>query len=145
MNCWRVAAEPSPCPALGWGAGGVHLAVAAAPWVAGCQAWLALLLTGLALAGLPGVLAAVPGRLCPLRRLDCDDGGWTVRLGDGPAVAAEVVAGTRVMSGLVVCRLVAAGRHLEWWIPAYALSTDDFRRLKVALRCRGPAGSGPSC
>jgi hypothetical protein len=145
MNCWTVRAEPAPCRGSVGLAWACHLAAALAPWVAGCTPAVAMTLSATCLLALRITVAALPGRHCPLRAICCQDGEWTVVMSDGRRVAARVERSTRVFARLVACRLVAGGRRFDWWLPAYALSAGDFRRLKVAVRCISPGPDLPNC
>jgi len=135
MSSWQARVEPSPCRALAWQLAAAHLAVAAAPWAAGCGPVLALVLTAVSLLALPATLSAIPGSRCPIRALRLAGGEWSASLRHGAEATAQVNAATRVFPAIVVCRLEVGGRRLDWWIPRYALPADEFRRLKVALRC----------
>jgi hypothetical protein len=135
MSSWNVRAEPAPCRGLGRLAVGLHLGAALVPWLAGCSPWLAVALSAACLLALPTMRAALPGRHCAVSSLGYRDGQWLARLADGRQVQADIGGATRVFSGLVVCRLNAANRRYDWWLPRYAVPAGDFRRLKVALRC----------
>ena len=136
MSAWNVDAEPGPCQALAALVAALHAVAALVPWTAGCTPWLAAMLSASCLAALPGALRAVPGRGCPLRGLRYADGAWVARLAGGREAAARVAAGTRVARGIALCRVSVGGRTHDWWVPGYALPASEFRRLKVALRCR---------
>jgi hypothetical protein len=135
MNSWNVRAEPAPCRGLIRLAWAGHVAAALAPWVAGCTPAVAAALTATCLLALRITLAALPGPHCRLRALCCQDGEWSLLMSDGRHGPAQVDRATRVFTSLVVCRLVAGGRRFDWWLPAYAISAAEFRRLKVAMRC----------
>jgi hypothetical protein len=145
MSSWSVRAEPAPCPGLVRLAWAGHLAVALAPWLAGCGAVVAICLSATCLLALRFTLAAVPGRYCRLRALCCRDGEWSVVMADGVRVAVRIQPATRVFAGLIACRLLAGGRRFDWWLPAYAFSEGDFRRLKVAIRCIRPGSHRANC
>jgi hypothetical protein len=144
MSTWDVCAEPADCRGLAGTVIALHAGVAVLPWVADCNPWLAALLAGSCLAALPAALRAVPGRRCPLQGLRYTGGLWLARLADGGEAVAGVAAGTRVLPGLVFCRLSVGGRVRDWWVPRYALTASDFRRFKVALRC-GRRETPPDC
>lgn len=115
------------------------------PWAAGCRPALALGLTAVSLMALPAALAAIPGPGCRLRALrlaGCDQ--WAV-LRDGAEAVVLVDAASRVFPAVAFCRLTLRGRQLDWWVPRYALPEDEFRRLKVALRCARSGQAGPAC
>jgi hypothetical protein len=139
MNSWRVDADLEDCPALAALVVLLHVAVAAAPWFAGCEAWLGLLLSSGCAAALPGALRAVPGPRCPIRRLGHADGVLTVTLACGERCPATVVAASRVLADIAFCRLEVTGQMLDLWIPRYAMTAADYRRLKVGIRCRDAA------
>lgn len=117
-----------------------HGLAAIAPWVAGCSAWLAAVLSSACLAALPGALSGLAGPRCRVRGLRSVPAGFRARLADGRWVAAEITAASRVLPGLVVCGLRAEGRRLEWWVPRDSLPAAQFRRLKVAVRTAAPGG-----
>ena len=141
MSCWRVDAEPGDCSALAGVVALVHAAVALVPWVAGCEAAGAVVLSVVCLGALPGALRAVPGRRCPLQALHHADRAWTATLRGGTTQPASVAPSTRVLPGIVLCRLRVHGQMLDFWLPRYAFPAGDFRRLKVALRCGQAAGA----
>jgi len=120
---------------LAWAA---HVLAAPVPWAAGCTPGVAVALSAACLLALRITLAALPGRQCPLRAIWCQDGDWSVVMRDGRRVPAQMDGTSRVFARLVVCRLTADGRRFDWWLPAYAVSAADFRRLKVAMRCISP-------
>ena len=136
MSAWNVDAEPGSCQALAALVVALHAGAALVPWAAGCTPWLGALLSASCLAALPAALRAVPGRGCPLRGLRHADGTWVARLAGGRETAAGVAAGTRVLPGIAFCRVSVGDRTRDWWVPRYALPATEFRRLKVALRCR---------
>lgn len=140
MPSWQFVAEPRACrpyALLTWAG---HCLVAAAPWMAGCAVWLATVLSIACLAALPGALRGLPGPHCRVRGLGSLPAGYRVRLADGRWVPADIAAASRVLPGLVVCRLRAEGRRLEWWVPRESLPAAQFRRLKVAVRTAAPGG-----
>ena len=140
-SSWRARADPVACPGLAGLVTGLHVAVAIAPWAAGCGPLLSIVLGSASLAGLPGALRAVPGRRCPLRSLTFEGGCWSARLAGGEERPASVEATTRVLPGMLFCRVSVGGRRFDWWVPRHALATTEFRRLKVAMRCRSPAAT----
>ena len=140
---WDVDLVPVPCPGLATWIGVIHVAVAAAPWLAGCAPWTAAALS--ALTGLAGwsALPAVPGSRRGIRRLRSDDSGWSATLADGIERPAELLPGSRVLPTFVFCQVRVAGQKLDWWLPGYAVPATRFRHFKVALRCR-PRRVGPA-
>lgn len=140
MPSWQFVAEPRACRRLAWLVGAVHGLAALVPWAAGCQAWLAAVLSLACLAALRWTLAGLPGPRCRVQGLERLPAGWCARLRAGGWVPVEVTAATRVLPGLVVCGLRVGGRWYEWWVPRAALPADAFRRLKVALRTDAPGG-----
>lgn len=141
MSAWDFTAEPTDCQGLAGLVVTLHVAVAVAPWVAGCEPWLAVGLSVLCLAVLPVTLRGIPGRNSRVRGLRRRASRWTVRLADGAEQAAVPLATARVLPGMVFCRMAVAGQMLDWWVPRYAMPADDFRRFKVALRCRQGAAA----
>lgn len=141
MSSWRVDVELRDCPALAGVVVLLHVAAAAAPWFAGCETWLSLVLSSGCTAALPGALRAVPGPRCPIRRLGHADGVLTVTLAGGRRYPATVAPASRVLQDIVFCRLEVNGQMLDLWIPGYALTAADYRRLKVGIRCQGAAAA----
>ena len=113
----------------------LHLAAAVLPWLTRCTPLLALLLSGLALTGLPVSLAAVPGPHHRLRRADCRDGHWQAWLGssDRPR-EAEPGPATRVHAGWVFLDLQTDAGRIGWVLQRAAVAPAAFRRLKARLR-----------
>lgn len=139
MSAWRIDVDLEDCPALAGVVVLLHVAAAAAPWFAGCESWLSLLLSCGCAAALPGALRAVPGPRCPIRRLGHADDVLTVTLAGGQRHAATVAASSRVLPDIAFCRLEVSGQMLDLWIPRYAMTAADYRRLKVGVRCRDAA------
>ena len=132
-----------PCPALAAIVVAGHAVVAVVPWLAGCEASIAGFLSGVAIAGLVPALRAVPGRTCPVKVLRFSSAGWTVSSSGSASGGARLLAPGPVGADIAFCRFLADGQMLDVWIPRVAMPSDDFRRLKVAVRCgrRGPDGS----
>lgn len=142
MSSWEFEAALRPCPALAAMVVAAHAVVAAVPWLAGCAAWVAGLLSALAMAALVPALRAVPGRTGRVRVLRFSAAGWTVSsVRSATAGVGRLMAG-RVLPGIAFCRFLAGGQMLDVWIPRRALPSADFRRLKVAVRCGGPGQDG---
>ena len=141
MSSWRVDVDLEDCPALAGLVVLLHVAAAAAPWFAGCETWLSLALSCGCAAALPGALRAVPGPRCPIRRLGHADGVLTVTLAGGDRRPATVAASSRVLADIAFCRLEVTGQKLDLWIPRYAMTAADYRRLKVGIRCQGEAAA----
>lgn len=135
MNSSLIELEPEPCPRLAAAVLVLHVAAAALPWVTRCDWPVGLLLSVLALAGLPASLAAVPGPHCRLRRAQCRGGQWQVWLqGGGAPAPASPGPGSRVFADWVVLEFrSSAGRH-RWFLLRRMVTPADFRRLKVRLR-----------
>jgi len=104
------------------------------PWLGGVEPLAAAVLAGCALAGFRAALATLPGPGATLRRLEAGRRGWVAVLRDGRSVPATVLAGTRVLPGIALCRLAIDGRRVGWSVPRYAVPAGEFRRLKGALR-----------
>ena len=141
MSAWCVDVGLADCPAVAALVVLLHVAVAAAPWFAGCETWLSLVLSSGCAAALPGALRAVPGPLCPIRGLGHADGVLTVTLAGGQRHPATVLASSRVLPDIAFCRLEVTGQMLDLWIPRYAMTAADYRRLKVGIRCPGAAAA----
>ena len=142
MSSWGVEAALRPCPSLAATVITVHVAVAAVPWLAGCEGWIAGCLSALAFVGLVHALQAVPGRTCRVRVLRFYGGSWAVSSSGTSLGSARLLASSRVLPEAVFCRLLAGGQMLDVWIPRHALPPGDFRRLKVAVRCGCPGQDG---
>jgi len=140
-SSWDVDICPRSCRGLAALAGVAHAAVAAAPWAAGCGPAVAALLSAVALLACPAALRAVPGSALGIRRLRTTGTGWLATLGDGVEQPAELLPGSRVLAMFVFCQVRVAGQKLDWWLPAYAVPAREFRRFRVALRCRQQATS----
>jgi len=141
MSSWCVAVDLRHCPAVAGLVVLLHAAVAAVPWFAGCETWLSLVLSSACAVALPGALRAVPGTLCPIRGLGHADGMLTVTLSGGQRRPATVAPSSRVLPDVVFCRLEVTGQMLDLWIPRYAMTAADYRRLKVGLRCQDAAAA----
>jgi len=113
----------------------LHIAAATLPWLTRCTWALALLLSVLALAGLPASLAAVPGPHGRLRRVRCIGGHWQLWLrGSQTPVEAHPGPGSRVFADWVLLDLSGtAGRH-RWLLRRDMVAPAAFRRLKARLR-----------
>lgn len=141
MRSETFAPDPGACRPLASVLCAVHGLGALVPWLAGCSPPLAAGLSLLCLASLTWTLTGVPGsRRCPIVALACGAAGWQALLPDGRWASAWPSGATRVLPGLVVCRLRAGDRRVEWWVPRAALPAVQFRRLKVALRAAGREG-----
>jgi len=137
---WDFDLRPARCPGLAAVAGLSHAGAALAPWAAGCEPAFAAALSAVALLAWPAALRAVPGRRSRLMRLRCAGRRWMATLPDGSEREVEPLPGGRVLPSFVFCRVALAGQKLDWWIPAYAVPASEFRRFKVALRCRQQPG-----
>jgi len=140
---WEVDLRPAACPGITLVVGLAHGAAALAPWVAGCQPLVAAGLSAVTLLAWPAAFRAVPGPGARLSRLRLAGRRWLATLPDGVERPAEVLPGGRVLASFVFCQVAVAGQKLDWWLPAYAVPAAEFRRFKVALRCRQQAdGAG---
>jgi hypothetical protein len=137
MRCWPLTAEPSASGAWLVGAAALHLAAAAVPWAAGCPATWAVAMSLLALAGLPGTFASIPGRWSRIRVLRLEQGRLTVQLRDGRELEAAMSASSLALRHAVVLRLAWDGGAGSWWLPRAALPAPVFRRLKAVVRLGG--------
>ncbi len=145
MKSWTVDAEPRSCPELVAVALLVHLGAACLPWAVPLPSALAAALSMLALLLWPATLRALPGPHAALRRIAFDEYGWRVWPAGGRWIRAEVSPASRATRGLVVLSVSAGGRRLDWWLPRYALTADQFRHLKVAVLAMRAGGTPPAC
>jgi hypothetical protein len=135
MTSFAVAIEPRAAPRVAAVATLVHLAAAAAPWIARVPAAVAASLSLLAVAGLASTLARVPGRHAPLASLVIDGRGCRVRLAGSRAYrAAELAAGARAYPDLLFLDVRANGRRFGWLLPRGSVPPAAFRRLKARIR-----------
>lgn len=135
MTSFAIAIEPAAQPRLAALLLLTHGFAAASPWIARCPPLLAAGLSLLALAGLLGSLARVPGPHCALQGLQLDPGGCRLRLlGQDRLLPGTIGPGTRATAAIIALDVVADGRRIGWLLPRGALPADEFRRLKVLLR-----------
>jgi hypothetical protein len=135
MTSFTVALEPAPAPRLAATALGLHLAVAASPWIARVHAPSAALLTLAALAALAGTLAALPGRHHRLAALALDGRGCRVRPQGSPRwMPAELGPRSRAYPAVVLLDLRASGRRHAWLLTRASVPAGPFRRLRARIR-----------
>jgi len=140
---WDVDLCPADCPGLAAMIAMAHAAVAVAPWAAGLGPAVAAGLSAVTLLAWLDGRRVVPGRSARIRRLRNVGPSWLATLGDGVEQPAELAPQCRVLATFVFCRVRVAGQMLDWWLPAYAVPASEFRRFRVALRCRQQA-AGPA-
>jgi hypothetical protein len=135
MTSFAVEAEPAATPRLAAAALAVHLAGAAAPWLARVPAPLAALASVVSLAGLAGSLAALPGRHASLAALALDGNGCRVRLrGERGWRPARIGARSRAHAGMALIDVSCDGRRYAWLLSRASLPGTPFRRLKARIR-----------
>jgi hypothetical protein len=135
MTSFPVTIEPRPEPRLAAAALLLHLSAAALPWATRCPAWLAVLLSLLAIAAFTATLARLPGRHCRLQGLVYGGDSWRVRLaGEACDRPARVGPGTRVHADLIALDLATGRGRLGWLLTREATDSGQFRRLKARLR-----------
>jgi len=135
MTSFAVALEPAPAPRLAAGALFVHLAAAAAPWIARVPTLPAALLSAAALAGFAWTLARIPGRHARLAGVVIEDDGWRIRLRGAPGwVPAELGSGARAYAALAYLEVRAGERRFGWLLTPRGLPPGAFRRLKARIR-----------
>jgi len=135
MTSYPVEIEPRPVRHLAAVAMLLHVAAALLPWATRCPAWLAALLSLIAIAALAATIGSLPGRRGRLRSLAWRGDAWFVRLA-GEACERPAVPGpaTRVHADLITLDVATAQGRLGWLLTRRAVDPDQFRRLKARLR-----------